>query len=288
MKKGLAVLLVLLMSMGTLATAFDAVVPSDPLGESAQVTLGEPSDDANPITPVIPTEPEHDPVLDFLKTLGDGPRPPLRDLPGNGEDNEQIIITTKTDCVMLYQNPKDDDEWLRMPSRDDITAGTVAPVTFENGTQHEIHGKLFEKIVEANTTIFDDIGIATVPIEVTFDGIPVAMPNPNTGNNTTVMEPFGDAGNGTFQFLLDINKPAGEYELTVTFRGWPTTGQKIYQELTYKAVAYVNHPTAIDFTAAPSAVKVGDPIQINGELSDDTGRPITSVGLQVRFDNVLP
>ena len=57
MKKGLAVLLVLLMSMGTLATAFDAVVPSDPFGESAQVTLGEPSDDNNSITPVDPAEP---------------------------------------------------------------------------------------------------------------------------------------------------------------------------------------------------------------------------------------
>jgi hypothetical protein len=224
-------------------------------------------------------------MLEYLATLDpDGPRPPLPFIP---PDDQEAIIVTNSDCVMLYENPSEDDEWNPLPSRDEIIAGTAIGVSFENGTQHEIHGKLFERIVGGNTTIFDDIGIASVPIQVTFDGQAVAMTSPETGNNTTIIDPFADTGNGTFQFLLDINKEAGEYELVMKFDGFPTTGQQIYKELTYKAVVYVSHPTEIEVTVSPESVTVGQPIMIEGTLRDDIQTPITSVGLQVKFDNVL-
>jgi hypothetical protein len=220
-------------------------------------------------------------MLDYLDKLDpNGPRPPLKPLPGG-----EISVITNTACVLLYLN--DEDEWQPLPDRDDINSGAVEPVTFENASQHEVHGKLFEAIVEDNTTYYDDIGIPSVDIEVEFDGNPVAMTPGNTGNNTTVIDPFIDTGNGTFQFLLDINKDAGEYELIVHFAGWPQTGQKVYMELTYRAVIYVNHPTLIDVDVTPESVTVGNPITISGSVADDTGRQITSVGLQVRFDNVL-
>ncbi len=126
-----------------------------------------------------------------------------------------------------------------------------------------------------------------MPIEVEFDGAPVAMIPGNTGNNTTVIEPFIDSGNGTFQFLLDVNKDAGEYEMVVHFGGWPQTGLEIYKELTYRAVIYVNHPAIINVDVTPESVTVGQPITISGNLADDTGRTISSVGLQLKFDNLL-
>jgi hypothetical protein len=219
-------------------------------------------------------------MLDYLDRLDpNGPRPPLKPLPGG-----EVIIKTNTDCVLLYT---DDDEWIPLPSREQINTGAVPPVTFENSSQHEIHGKLFEAIVDVNTTYFDDIGIMSVPIDVEFDGDPVAMTPGETGNNTTVIDPFIDTGNGTFQFLLDINKPAGEYELIVHFAGHPLQGDMTYLPLTYTAVVYVNHPTLIDVDVTPDSVTVGNAITISGSVADDTDRPITSVGLQVRFDNVL-
>jgi hypothetical protein len=159
-------------------------------------------------------------------------------------------------------------------------------MSFENGSQHEIHGKLFESIIEPNTTYLDDIGIPDVPIEVIFDGTPVAMTS-TTGNGTSVIDPFVDYGNGTFEFLLDFNKAAGEYELVLYFDGWPPTGGQIWKELTYKAVVYVNHPSIIDAEASPDTVTVGDALTISGSIADDTGWPITHVGLQVKLDNVL-
>ena len=283
MKKGLAVLLVLVMSMGTMAAALDPIITNGPDGPSAEAPYSVSQSDYTNEDPANTLEIVEDPMLDYLETLDpNGPRPPLRPLPGG---DSEVIVNTNTDCVLLYVN--DDDEWQPMPSRDDIISELVEPVTFENASQHEIHGKLFEAIVEENTTIFDDIGIATVPIEVEFDGTPVAMTPGETGNNTTVIDPFIDSGNGSFQFLLDINKPAGEYEIIVHFAGWPRTGDMVYKPLTYTAVIYVNHPTIIDVDVTPDSVTVGNPITISGSVADDTGLPITSVGLQVRFDNVL-
>ncbi len=281
MKKGLAVLLVLVMSMGTLAAAFEPIASNGPDGQSGQPLSISTQPDFTNEEPVIAPDVKEDPMLDYLETLDpNGPRPPLQPLPGG-----EISVITNTDCVLLYMN--DEEEWQPLPSRDEMIAGVVDPVSFENASQHEIHGKLYEAIVEENTTYYDDIGIPTVPIEVEFDGTPVAMTPGETGNNTTVIDPFIDTGNGTFQFLLDINKDAGEYELIVHFAGWPRTGQQVYKELTYRAVVYVNHLTEIDVDVTPESVTVGNPITISGSVADDTGRAITSVGLQVRFDNVL-
>jgi hypothetical protein len=281
MKKGLAVLLVLVMSMGSIAAALDPIIPNGPSGQSAESPFSATQPDYTSEQPVVTPAVDEDPMLDYLEALDpNGPRPPLPPLPGG-----EISVITNTNCVLLFAN--DEDEWQPLPSREDIAAGAVEPVSFENASQHEIHGKLFEAIVEENTTYFDDIGIPTVPIEVEFDGTPVAMTPGETGNNTTVIDPFIDTGNGTFQFLLDINKDAGEYELIVHFAGWPRTGQQVYKELTYRAVIYVNHPSLIDVDVTPESVTVGNPITISGSVQDDTGRLITSVGLQVRFDNVL-
>ncbi len=283
MKKGLAVLIVLIMSMGSLAAALDPILPAgEPQGQSIQAPFTVPNNDDSILEPTDALEVENDPMQGYLETLNpDGPRPPLPPLPGG---DKEIPIVTWTDCVLLYEV---DDEWLPLPSREDIIAGIVEPVTFENASVHEIHGKLFETIVDDNTTYYDDIGIDTVPIEVEFDGAPVAMTPGNTGNNTTVIEPFIDSGNGTFQFLLDVNKEAAEYEMVVHFGGWPQTGTMIYKELTYRAVIYVNHPAIINVDVTPESVTVGQPITISGNLADDTGRTISSVGLQLKFDNVL-
>ncbi|MCK5252765.1 MAG: hypothetical protein KAQ96_07435, partial [Thermoplasmata archaeon] len=162
----------------------------------------------------------------------------------------------------------------------------MAPVTFENGTIQEIHGKLFEGIIEENTTYFDDIGIPSVPISIEFDGTPVAQ-SWLTGNGTTVIDPFIEFGNGTFQFLLDIIKPAGEYELVLIFAGWPLVGEEVWRPLTYTTIVYVNHPTIVDMDVSPDSVTVGNDIQVTGSLADDTGRPIPSVPLQIWFDDEL-
>ncbi|NIP37098.1 MAG: hypothetical protein GWN18_19140, partial [Thermoplasmata archaeon] len=75
-------------------------------------------------------------MLDYLETLDpNGPRPPLQPLPGG-----EISVITNTDCVLLYMN--DEEEWQPLPSRDEMIAGVVDPVSFENASQHEIHGKL--------------------------------------------------------------------------------------------------------------------------------------------------
>lgn len=281
MKKGLAVLLVLVMSMGTMAAALDPIIPNGPTGQSAEAPFLTTQPVYIPDVPVVTPGVNDDPMLTYLETLDpNGPRPPLEPLPGG-----EIGIKTNTNCVLLFAD--EDDAWTPLPSRDEIIAKVVPPVTFENGSQHEIHGKLFEAIIEENTTYFDDIGIPTVPIEVAFEGTPVAMTPAETGNNTTVIDPFIDTGNGTFQFLLDINQAAGEYELTVHFAGWPRTGEETYIPLEYTAIVYVNHPTLIDVDVNPESVTVGNAITISGSVADDTGRAITGVGLQVRFDNVL-
>jgi len=288
MKKGLAVLIVLIMSMGTMAAALDPIIPTgEPFGQSTQGPIIAPSAvDNDLIKPAIVPDVEIDPMLGYLDTLDpDGPRPPLPPLPGG---DKEIGIQTNTDCVLLIENAN--EEWVPLPTREDLTAGLVNPVTFENGTVHEIHGKLFETIVEDNTTYYDDIGIASVPIDVEFHGDPVAMTPSDTGNNTTVIEPFIDTGNGSFQFLLDVNKIAGEYELIVFFAGYPAgvpPTEQTYRPITYRAVMYVNHPTEIGLDVTPGSVTVGQPITISGNMADDIGTTISGVGLQLKFDGQL-
>ena len=284
MKKGLAVLLVLIMSMGSLAAALDSTLPyGGAVGRSEQAPFSAPSieDDSTISTGIAPAAEGADPMLDYLDGLDpDGPRPPLPPLPGG-----DIPIQTDTQCVLLYAN--DDDEWIPLPTAEDIVSGAVEPVTFENASVHEIHGKLYEKIVQDDTTYYDDIGIPNVPIDVSFDQELMPLNPGTTGNNTTIIDPFIDSGNGTFAFLLDVHREAGEYELTVDFGGWPRTGQMIYKDLTYTAKVYVNHPSQITVDVAPTSVVVGQPITISGSLTDDTKDTIPNVGLQIRFDNLL-
>jgi hypothetical protein len=289
MKKGLALLLVFVLSVGTLAAALTPIAPGSQTEHVSDSVFVPP-----PLLEPEVTYKLDDAEEDELRiTLPDSvPSPktsttPEREAPSPSED--RVIIPTETDCVLLYQEPKKDDAWVPLPTEKDLRAGRVNPVTFENGTQHLIHGKLFEKVIDpTNWSYYDNLGIPNMTITVTFDGelVPGGQID-RTGNDTTILDPFGETGNGTFEFILDLNKRAGEYELKVDFDGFPATGTKIYQRLDFKAIVYVNHPTSIIVDVSPDTEKVGQPIQITGSLSDDTGQPITSVGLQVKFDNVL-
>jgi hypothetical protein len=283
MKKCLAMLLVLVMSFGTVASALEPTDMSRPNGRSAAgYQSGVPDVSTEISTDVV----KGDPMLEYLGSLDpQGPVFPKTPEPGEPlpvDDSNELLPLFPSDAIFLYLDSIG-DEWNPLPTREDLYSGKIAPVAFENGTQHEIHGKLFEKIIEENTTYYDDIGIPSMPIEIEFDGTPVAQTS-LTGNDTVVIDPFMGTGNGTFQFILDFNKPAGEYELSLKFDGWPPDGPYMYEPLTYRAVIYVNHPSIIDMDVTPDTSKVGDPLTISGSISDDTGRPITSIPLQVWFD----
>ncbi|MCK5252813.1 MAG: hypothetical protein KAQ96_07680, partial [Thermoplasmata archaeon] len=191
----------------------------------------------------------------------------------------------ETFAVLLYEDPMNLGEWLPLPTREDINSGKADPVSFSNGTNLEVHGKLFERQLD-NKTYLDDIGIPTVPIDVEFDGMPVALSPDDTGNTTTVIDPFVGTGNGTFEFNIDIIKSPGQYELVLYFAGWPP-GDIKYDTLTYATIVYVTHPTIITWDVSPDTVTVGYDINVSGSLADDTGMPITSVPLQIWFDEDL-
>jgi hypothetical protein len=245
MRKGIAVLLVVVMSMGTMATASG---PMDMGGPDFGDAACNRADSTTPKTEAPMAVDAGDPMLAYLDGIdAAGPKlaptkKPLEPLPEGGQ--HPLPPMHWTDAVLLYEDPSS-DRWLPLPSREDILSGEVAPASLANGTQYEIHGKLFESIVEENTTYYDDIGIADVPINISFDGEPVAI-NSITGNRTTVIDPFGENGNGTFLFTLDLDRPAGEYELVLGFEGWPGLPHYVYYPLTYRAIVYVNHPTIID------------------------------------------
>ena len=281
MKKALAILLVIFMSMGTMAASYgstDLTKPSidDPSDQqtsaTARSTLGSKDTDTD------------ETMLDYLRGLGtSGPRPPDFPVPPEPQHADDTRLTPIfLDAIFLY-NDRLTDEWLPVPTRWEIDRGLEAPVTFQNGTAHEIHGKLFERRIWENTTYFDDIGIPEVPVSIAFDGDPVSISGITTSNGTSYIEPFGENQNGTFQLLVDINRPAGEYELTLTYDG-PSPP---YAGLTHKAVVYVNHPTIIEVGVVPGTVTVGETITIQGRLSDETGRPVPSVPIKLWFDNVL-
>ena len=284
MKRGIAILLVIVMAVGALGPnlGLDSPAGSKEINACQQTTTL--ANDAI----VIPSNDPIDPMVNYLLGIDSSGPGPFEEMvpPSLPLVSESRLPPIQTmDAIFLYEDPST-DEWSPLPTRDDILDGTIAPVAFENGSQVEIHGKLFEKVSVENITYYDDIGVPDVPIEVEFDGAPVAMTHGNTGNTTTVIDPFIDAGNGTFQFILDIIKPAGEFELVLHFAGWPP-GEEIWPALTYVAVVYINHPSIIDMELSPDTVTVGDPITILGSVSDDTGLPITSIPLQIRFDNEL-
>ena len=286
MNKGIAILLVLVMSMGTMASAFGSTEMTGPNGGTGPVYQSCQPEQSKALSNGMDTS---DPMLDYLRGLDPyGPYLPKTPGPGDplpGSDSHPIGPPIRTEAILLYQDPNE-DKWSPLPTRDDMYSGKVAPVTFENGTVHEIHGKLFEQMIEENTTCYDDIGIPSVPISIEFDGTPVAQ-SWLTGNGTAVIDPFIEFGNGTFQFVLDFIKPAGEYELVLTFDGWPLVGEHVYRPLTYTTIVYVNHPTIVDMDVSPDSVTVGHDIQVSGSLADDTGTPISSVPLQIWFDDEL-
>ena len=285
MKRGITILLVIVMAVGAIGPNLGLDGPNG----SADINAGQQAIAMDHSAIISPSEEPIDPMVDYLLGIdpsGPGPFSGLvpGPLPHSGES--RLPWPLVMDAIFLYEDPST-DEWSPLPTREDILDGTVAPVGFENNTEIEIHGKLFEDILEENTTYFDDIGLSNVPFEIQFDGDPITTSSESTGNNTTVLDPFLDTGNGTFMFILDILKPAGEYEIKLIFEGWPTEGQPFYMPLDYTCVVYVNHPTIIDMDLSPDPVTVGEPITITGSVSDDTGRPVTSVPLQIRFDNEL-
>ncbi|MCK5415305.1 MAG: choice-of-anchor J domain-containing protein, partial [Thermoplasmata archaeon] len=287
MKKSLAMLLVLVMSISTMVAAIGSTNMTEQNDWSGTDLQDATIDRSNGKSANMD---DVDPVTDYLRHLDlSGPRFPAAPEEGEpllGDGPHPLEIDPYVDVILLHEDPLNADEWLPLPTRDDLMDGRVAPVTFENGMQVEIHGKLFERVPDI--TYLDDVGLPNMTLNITFDGIPIpGGVIDRTGNSSTYIDPFGENGNGTFQFLLDINKPAGEYELVVYFAGWPLTGEKLYEEMTYTAVVYVNHPTHIDVDVAPESVTVGDSITISGSVADDTGRPITRVPLQIRLDNEL-
>ncbi len=230
-----------------------------------------------------------DPVMEYL--LGLDPLNPR--FPSRGDEEDPVpcdsrfpLEITRSTAVLLYQDPNTDD-WLPLPTREDILSGEADPVSFENGSTVGVHGKLYDGINEPNSSYLDDTGIPDMTINISFDGALIPGGTITTGNASASIEPFGEYGNGTFEFMLDIEKTAGEYEVEAYFAGWPLTGQPVYRELSHKAIVYVSHPTLIDMDITPDTVTVGDPITISGSVADDTGRPITSVPLQVWFDDEL-
>jgi len=283
--KSIAMLLVLVMSMGAMATVLGSTGPG---GQPNEDTTGHPSISSSPISDISAIADERKSMLTYLSGLdSSGPSFPLTPSPGEPiATGGDIGPPDRTDAVFLYQDP-DTHSWLPIPSTDDLNEGRMAPVSFENGSAIEVHGKLFEDIFHENITYLDDIGINTVPISVEFDGTPVAMSSNMTGNATAMVDPFFGTGNGTFQFPLDIIRPAGEYQLVLHFAGWPLVGQPVYPSLTYRATVHVNHPTVIDVDVSPDPVRVGYNGTISGTIADDTGRMITSIPLQIWFDGQL-
>ncbi len=284
MKRGIAFVLVIVMTVGALGPSIGL---DDQIG-SKEINAGRTIDDMDHSAIIPPPEGSTDPIADYLLGLDpSGPRP-FKDIePGpilhDGESRFPLYFGS--DAIFFYEDSST-DEWLPVPTREDIWDGTLAPVGFENNTDIEIHGKLFEHSIGENTTYFDDIGIPDVPFEIKFDGDPLSTLSDKTGNNTTVTDPFIDTGNGTFKFIVEVNKPAGEYELDLIFEGWPENDPS-YMPLNYTAVVFVNHPTIIDMELSAESVTVGEPLTISGSVSDDTGIPVSSVPIQIRIDNVL-
>lgn len=196
-----------------------------------------------------------------------------------------MIDPIRLDAVLMYKDYRT-HAWVPLPKEEDLRYNDATPVSFANGSLLEVHGKLFERIIEENTTVHDDIGLRSVPISVEFDGVPVPRVNV-TGNESADIEPFSEHGNGTFQFTILFDKPAGEYGLSLVFEGYPPSRPLIYPPLTYTVLVNVNHPSIIDVGATPDPVTVGQDLVITTGITDDTDRPVTDVPVQILFDDVL-
>ena len=284
MKRGITILLVIVMAVGALGPNLGL---DDPTG-SVDINAGQRTIAMDRSEIITPSDDHVDPMADYLLGLdpaGPGPFDGLVLGPSNHMGESRLPIWLGTDAIFMYDDPTT-DKWSPLPTRKDILDGTVAPVSFENNSEVEIHGKLFDEINGENITYFDDIGLPDMPFEIEFDGDPITTLSDTTGNHTTVLDPFIDTGNGTFMFILEVDKPADEYELKLIFDGWPVL-EPYCMPLNYTAVIYVNHPTLIDMDLSTDSVTVGNPITISGSVSDDTGRPISSIPLQIRFDDVL-
>ena len=285
MKKGLAVLLVLVMSIGSLAAAFSSENGPSGYAPQSQMSTGPAK------LPITPSTAPTDPMSDYLTSLDPtGPRFPTTPTPGEplNAGEARSIIQSNMDVLLVYRNPKNQEEWIPLPSEAEYNADHSKAVTFANGTQVEIHGRIFERIIDpAVAGAINASSKDNLTLRVTFDGDLVPGGNILTGNVTTQIEPFIEDGNGTFQFILDINKDAGQYYIEVSFAGYPTTGTMSWLPLTYKAVVFVNHPAVVKVDVTPTVQVVGQAIQVSGSLTDDTGRLITTGPMKILFDNVL-
>lgn len=181
---------------------------------------------------------------------------------------------------------QDERVWSPIPTQDEVEGRGMAPVSVENGSIIEVHGKLYERPWMPELTYYDDIGIPSVPIQVTFDGDLVDMEE-LTGNDTAVVAPFEYTGNGTFGFTLHLDKPAGAYELVLRFDGWPEVGSQVYRPLTHTAIIHVSHPAELTIEASTSRVLAGEKVELGGTLSDDTGSVIPEVPVQVWWEDRL-
>jgi hypothetical protein len=190
------------------------------------------------------------------------------------------------EAVMLYEDAENQGEWLPLPTREDILQYRLEPVTFGNGTFLEVHGKLFEGITSDDMSYFDDIGIPNMSIEVIFDGTTVPMHN-ITGNATALIGPFWEFGNGTFQFRVELSRPAGEYELVLRFNGWPMEGTQIYRRLTYVTLLNINHPTKFDAALSSSRVLAGEEVEVYGTITDDTDVPVGNAPVGIWWEDRL-
>jgi hypothetical protein len=283
MKKGIAILLVLVMSVSVIASAMGSNETADlgPLNEQVGQQY-QPND-------MISGSDLDDPMVDYVRSL-DMSRPPLNlDPRPEGTHHEtgshRTDMEMDYDAIFLYEDPINKDQWLPLPTREDIETGMADPVSFSNGTALEIHGKLFAMHPE-NKTYLDDNGVPMMPFEIAFDGTPLTLSPNHTGNSTTVIDPFVGTGNGTFQFVIDLNKSAGQYELVLKYYVKPPVEPRMLV-LTYKTLFYVSHPTLVDWDVSPDPVTVGQAIDVSGKIADDTNRPITSVPLQIWFNNEL-
>ena len=287
MRKGIAIGVLMVMTVGALATALAPQTCAgsyDGCPDESPFAGPEGSADWLPIKSTDGRVGDGIPCPDESNGESQGTSGPGSAAPADARTIPELGMT---DAIMLCMDPEEPGKWRPLPTRDDLNAGTVTPVTFENGTQHEIHGKLFEKIVNPqNTTYLDDMGVPNATVHISFDGEPV--PGVEPGNVETRIEPFKEYPNGTFQFILDINRPTGEYELKLEFAGDPAPPAiPVWKSLTYIAIVYVSHPAVVRMDVSPSTQVVGRDISVSGSISDDMYDVIPNVPLQLWFDNEL-
>jgi len=289
MNKCISVLFVIVMVAGALVTAVATPHMDEP---DVEHPIGLKMDKSDQSSSSASVEESDGSKLGYPKGLEPSGREPTDPSSPNGPDPSNAASRVGDpplpDVILLYENPLERGQWLPLPTKDDIIARSVPPVSFENRSWLEVHGKLYERPGGNNITHFDDIGIPDVPINITFDG--VLIPGGidlSTGNRSTYTEPFGVNGNGTFQFLIFIDKPAGRYEIGIDFDGWPRDPNPVIMPRYYKVEIYVNHPSIITMDELARSYVVGEDMQISGRLSDDTRRRIDRVPLQIWFDEEL-